>query len=322
MPKYLLILLLFIFTTSLSFYGRADEAQEEELPACKCPHCADAGKCICDVTKCGCAHCKAVVENAAVLSEQSEEENNEAPYYPVEGVCPFCGAKWNEKGECEVCHSSKAHFHELAFKKIQEFKLTESVFIVKKVIGAYETSIPEGITALSKLNAQELKLRWEDGVFAMFLNNPTETPASKLKTILGVKTLLDESSAPRLPDGFGFHRYDTTTAVGLEVKGEYGSPQVQAYWWPLMDYVSMNGYEFAGPFTEIYLDDPSITPKSECRTKLLIPVKAKSEATKSTASSGSAVGFSGADEEKPTCPCFKGGECKCPEGCGCAHCTA
>ncbi len=300
-------------------YAVLGEQDQDHLPVCECPHCADAGECICDVNKCGCAHCQSVREGRSALGEETADSSIEKPYAPKQGICPTCGMPWDEDGKCEMDNVSKKEFAEQAFKMIQEYNLPPSAYIFKEVSGPYETAIPEGIMALGNLQQGAYGLKWEDGVFAAFLNDPTETPGSKLKSAVGVRTTLTEDNLPRLPEGYSFKDYDAMKAVGFEVKGEYGSPQVTAYWWPLVDYVTLHRYEWAGPAIEVYLDDPGLVPKSECRTRLLVPVKM--ESSDAIADDGAGMATMPFDKKKQACPCFKGAECECAGGCGCPHCS-
>lgn len=299
------------------------EESEDDLPVCECPHCAEAGKCICDVNKCGCTHCKAIREKGASSGQTSADSSDEEPYAPAQGICPFCGMPWDEKGECKMCHSSKEHFNELAFKKIQSYDTPAGGFIYTEVTGPYETSIPQAVGKLQELRDPSLKIRWSDGIYAVYLNNPRKTPADKLKTAVGVACGLGESENPKLSKDFMFKFYkDKARAIGIEVQGEYGSPQVEAYWYPLFDYVEVNAYEVAGPAIEIFLDDPGKVEKSKLRTRLLIPVKEFTGKPKTPSAEAGKPSPSQASQAKPACPCFKGQDCQCPKGCGCAHCTA
>ena len=257
-----------------------------QLPPCECQHCHEAGKCVCAIERCGCNHC-AAVRDASLSSTgevhshvHSDEGPDEEPYVPANGICPSCGMPWNEKSECEMCHTSRDQFYKQAYKMIQKYDLPASVYIFKEVTGPYETAITEGVKSIASLGSPVYKVKWEDGIFAVYLNNPRETPPSKLRTAVGVRTNLTEDEVPKLPDGFSFKAYDAVKAIGIEAKGEYGSPQVEAFWYPLFDYLEANGYEIAGPSIENFLDNPSVTPAEKLRTRLLIPIKAKDESSR------------------------------------------
>ncbi len=48
---------------------------------------------------------------------------------------------------------------------------------------------------------------------------------------------------------------------------------MKASWDRLLAYAALQGYAQAGPVWERYLDDPTVTPESELRTELYVPVK-------------------------------------------------
>ena len=108
---------------------------------------------------------------------------------------------------------------------------------------------------------------------AVYFNDPRHVAEEELTW--EIQWPLSGDVAPAEPDeqGIGVKHVEPYDAAATVFEGPYD--QVAPVYDALTQWVMENGYEFAGPPEEVYLNDPNAEPRQEPLTEIRFPVTKK-----------------------------------------------
>ncbi len=108
---------------------------------------------------------------------------------------------------------------------------------------------------------------------AVFYTVPGEVPEDQSLWELRSQLLGDVGPVGPNEQGLGVKRIEATRVVATLYKGPYD--QIEGTYRALTDWVADNGYQIAGPYEELYFNDPSETSPEEALTEIRFPVRKK-----------------------------------------------
>ena len=148
---------------------------------------------------------------------------------------------------------------EVIEKRIEEFK---AAYVPYK--GSYD-KIPELMQKVGEWLAQK-NVEMTGVVYGTYYNTPEEVAEEDLQYEIGFSLAGEVYQDSEV----GVKEIPAHTVLAAMHQGPYTEvgPVIHA----VVDYAVKNGYDIVGPITEIYLNDPSLTPADELLTEVQLPV--------------------------------------------------
>jgi len=146
--------------------------------------------------------------------------------------------------------------------EIKTISQHQVAFIFHK--GSYE-KIPELLSKVVEwIMAKNLRITMP--IYGTYYNSPMEVPPEELEWEVGAG-FIGETKAE---GDIQIKKIPEHQVVSTIFKGPYG--EAASILSDLFEYAAKNGYEIAGPVTEIYLSGPEV-PESETLTEVQFPVQ-------------------------------------------------
>jgi effector-binding domain-containing protein len=148
--------------------------------------------------------------------------------------------------------------------KIEEKRIEETKVAYIPYRGSYD-KIPEYMQEVGQW-VMEKGLEMTGTVYGTYYNSPEDVPEEDLQYEIGFSFAGEAQQEGRV----GVKDIPEHTVLSAMHKGPYTAvgPVIHS----VVEYAVDNGYDIVGPITEVYMNDPSITPENEWLTEVRLPV--------------------------------------------------
>jgi effector-binding domain-containing protein len=148
--------------------------------------------------------------------------------------------------------------------EIKEKRIEETKVAYIPYRGSYD-KIPEYMQEVGQW-VMEKGLEMTGTVYGTYYNSPEDVPEEDLQYEIGFSFAGEAQQEGRV----GVKDIPEHTVLSAMHKGPYTAvgPVIHA----VVEYAIDNGYDIVGPISEVYMNDPSITPENEWLTEVRLPV--------------------------------------------------